>query len=161
MIFNFRRTNFLPAVKIWNLKAYPHRASSGASSVKRQIGSIHYNVTLWRSTWRLGMGLGPIFEHHNAFQWELITWRAAWRAAWRSVWLCPYTSFSIHFSVFRTSLLRDHRKNTLKKCYCWNYASVFSLLKWDLWCFKINPFIVNPLTWQKRFQTFVRKTWAF
>ena len=35
--------------------------------------------------WHLGMGLGPVLEHHNVFQWDLATWCSTWI----SVWLCP------------------------------------------------------------------------
>ena len=41
----------------------------------------------WRSLQHLGMGVGPILELHNVFQWDGDTWDAAWR----SVCLYPYT----------------------------------------------------------------------
>ena len=38
-----------------------------ASSVKCQAAALQF----WRLGWRMGMGLGPILERHNAFQWDL------------------------------------------------------------------------------------------
>ena len=37
------------------------------------------------------MGLGPILEHHNAFQWDLVAAAATDAAALRSVCLYPYS----------------------------------------------------------------------
>ena len=66
--------------------------------------------------WRLGMGLGLILEHHNAFQWDLATWRAACHSAWRSVWLWPYTCFKVD-------------KTNAYSCFIsWQKASCYALV---------------------------------
>ena len=59
-----------------SLRVYPHRASAAEAASAA-------NASQW---WRVGMGLGPILERHNVFQWDLAAAAAdVWRAAWRSV----------------------------------------------------------------------------
>ena len=62
----------------WTLKGCLHRASAAA-------------LKFWCLGWALGMGLGLILEHHNAFQWDLAAAPDADAAAWRSVCLYPYS----------------------------------------------------------------------
>ena len=53
---------------IW-LKGCPHRASAVAAPAASDWIPLKYMDTLWRSSWRLEMGLGPILERHNVLQW--------------------------------------------------------------------------------------------
>ena len=64
------------------LKLWTNRAAASAAALK-----------FWRLGWRLGMGLGPILERHNVFQWDLAAAAAAWHAAWHAAWclVCLYT----------------------------------------------------------------------
>ena len=56
----------------FKVKLWTDRAAVSASRIM-QCKSMD---PLWRSTWHLGMGLGPILECHNAFQWDLACcWR--------------------------------------------------------------------------------------
>ena len=75
-------------------------------SVKRQAAALKF----WRLPWCLGMGLGPILERHNAFQWDLATWCAAWRSVW--LWLkfeglghCKVTVPRPHLIVIHSMVL--------------------------------------------------------
>ena len=63
-----------------SVKGCPHRAAAAAA-----------NTSQW---WRLGMGLGPIFKRHNAFQWDLA-------AAVQSVHTLEWYSHGSHFIIFR------------------------------------------------------------
>ena len=78
--FKQRQEDLFPCIP-WNLTAnhtilliYSFVKGINTPSVKRQAAALKF----WRLPWRLGMDLGPILERHNAFQWDLATWRAAW-----------------------------------------------------------------------------------
>ena len=70
----------------WSVRVWTDRAVAAAVALK-----------FWRLGCRLGMGLGPILERHNVFQWDLATWRTldAPLDAW-----CGYALKDIFFFKF-------------------------------------------------------------
>ena len=59
-------------------------------------GPLEYMVTLPS---RLGMGLGPIFKRHNAFQWNPI-WRSGWRLTLDA--RCVHSFRSLAYTIYST-----------------------------------------------------------
>ena len=67
MCLQIRKLEY-PETRVW---------THWAASDKRQMAALKF----WRLGWCLGMGLGPIFKHHNVFQYNVDAATAA--ATWR------------------------------------------------------------------------------
>ena len=89
-------------------------------SVKRQAAASKF----WRLGWCLGMGLGPILEHHNAFKWDLAAWHAAWRSKQVEI-------------TFFTKILSMNSVKTFRE----NYLSLRELIQMRLMTISASTYI--------------------
>ena len=81
VLFKMQRSkNIVDSYIKWQFKLWTDRAAAAA-------------LKFWRLGWRLGMGLGLILEHHNVFQWDLVT-AAFFQYILNIVIVNPYHAYS-------------------------------------------------------------------